>query len=103
VKLDGVPTQSMRRAKNDENNESYAGWRGVRRVACGHRSCGPSFKPVNFVEDFFQRTGSEHYGQESRKIHQEGQARLQRPEFLQGQGRLQVQRQRLQGQELLQG
>ncbi len=34
---------------------------------------------------------------------QEGKARLQGPEFLQGQGRLQDQRQRLQRQELLQG
>ena len=37
------------------------------------------------------------------RCRQGGKARLQGPEFLQGQGRLQVQRQRLQGQELLQG
>src|SRR4029077_18325749 len=91
--------------ENDEIDKSHAGRSRVCRFNRRQRSRSQGFDSASFAEDILQRPGAEPGSRERQEGRQAGQrkARLQGPELLQGQGRLQVGGQRMQRRKLLQG
>src|SRR5713101_3246851 len=91
--------------EDDEIDKSHAGRSRVCRFNRRQRSRSQGFNSASFAEDFLQRPGAEPGSRERQEGRQAGQrkARLQGPELLQGQGRLQVGGQRMQRRKLLQG
>jgi hypothetical protein len=93
--------QQEKKKPHDQVKEELDSGSGTRRVACGERQ-HPGFDSAAWVEVLTQRSRPEP-GQKVGQGSGERKARLQGPEFLQGQRRLQSLGQRLQGRELLQG